>query len=376
MTSVPANLIINFTANVIGIHRVCYRLGSSGSYTCVDVTCATLGTHQAVVPIYLDNDSCENVQYTGYVQAGCEDISSETGRVSWSADVTPVPGCKAYTVTCARLNIDSVSIDDGGSGYLTPPTVSFVGGGGAATGTAQIGAGGVIDTTISNPGSGYTGGGGTGFVADVTIAGEMVTNIDIVNAGVGYGPGDVLVPLAAEVGGAPGVEAQILIESDLQTVIGVTDIVTTTQYTSEPAVVFTGGSGTGANGAVALEQCPEVVAPGCIGSDGVVAAGVLDLGESVVVCDTSQPSQAVEYDVTQEGNCLCSCTQALIGVSGEPGDQVRATWNKCGLERRSLILTVGGSPSQVVDCVVPGSLKFQILTDGAAGTVEYGSACD
>lgn len=67
--------------------------------------------------------------------------------------------------------IASVTITNGGSGYLTPPTVSFTGGGGTgAAGTAVLSGDAVASVTITNPGSGYTsaptvgftGGSGTG----------------------------------------------------------------------------------------------------------------------------------------------------------------------------------------------------------------------
>jgi hypothetical protein len=44
-----------------------------------------------------------------------------------------------------------------GNGYTTPPTVTFVGGGGSnATATAMVSGGAVTNITISNPGAGYT----------------------------------------------------------------------------------------------------------------------------------------------------------------------------------------------------------------------------
>src|SRR4029078_784002 len=53
--------------------------------------------------------------------------------------------------------VASVTVSNGGSGYSSPPTVTFSGGGGSgATGTAIISGGAVTGVSITNPGSGYT----------------------------------------------------------------------------------------------------------------------------------------------------------------------------------------------------------------------------
>src|SRR6266849_4703697 len=53
--------------------------------------------------------------------------------------------------------VTSVSVDFGGSGYTTPPTVSFSGGGGSgAAATATVSGGAVTAFNVNNAGSGYT----------------------------------------------------------------------------------------------------------------------------------------------------------------------------------------------------------------------------
>nr|WP_280139864.1 phage tail tube protein [Pseudomonas panipatensis] len=78
----------------------------------------------------------------------------------------------------AADGLASVSITAGGSGYTSPPTVAFTGGGGTgAAGTAIISAGKVVGVNITNPGSGYTsaptvaftGGTGTGAAATTSL---------------------------------------------------------------------------------------------------------------------------------------------------------------------------------------------------------------
>jgi len=89
--------------------------------------------------------------------------------------------------------VASVTLNSGGSGYTSPPTVTFTGGGGSgAAATATISAGIVTGIAMSNWGSGYTSaptisftdGGGNGARATVAIGGpddntgepEMVSN--------------------------------------------------------------------------------------------------------------------------------------------------------------------------------------------------------
>ncbi len=74
-----------------------------------------------------------------------------------------------------------VAITNGGSGFTSPPTVTFTGGGGTgATGTAIISHGKVVGVMITDPGTGYitaptisfSGGGGKGAAATATLTSE------------------------------------------------------------------------------------------------------------------------------------------------------------------------------------------------------------
>lgn len=95
--------------------------------------------------------------------------------IGWSDGKDIVP-----TVS-ASGSVASVLVSNGGSGYLTAPTVAFTGGGGTgAAGTAILSGDEVVGVTITNPGSGYTsapavgftGGSGTGAVAAATLLTE------------------------------------------------------------------------------------------------------------------------------------------------------------------------------------------------------------
>lgn len=88
--------------------------------------------------------------------------------------------------------VDHVSVDAGGSGYTSAPTVTFSapGAGVTATGIAAIADGAVESVTITEPGSGYTsaptvafsGGGGSGASATATLTGICWRSI-VVNLG-------------------------------------------------------------------------------------------------------------------------------------------------------------------------------------------------
>lgn len=100
----------------------------------------------------------------------------------------------------ARLNAD-LSVDltfapGGGSGYLTPPTVTFAGGGGitAATATATLNTSGQITgIVLTNGGTGYSsapavtvsGGGGVGGSFAAVVSGGVVTAVNLVQSAAG-----------------------------------------------------------------------------------------------------------------------------------------------------------------------------------------------
>jgi hypothetical protein len=91
---------------------------------------------------------------------------------STNGDVTAVSAYGFSAVITAGL-VTVINMQDSGTGYVTPPTVEILGGGGTgATAIAQLGGTAVIAVKITNPGSGYTSApivqfsGGGGFGAD------------------------------------------------------------------------------------------------------------------------------------------------------------------------------------------------------------------
>jgi len=94
--------------------------------------------------------------------AGGPTIGHSTITPVLSADHCSVNGMNtnvraAGTTTFAAGAVTGVTITNAGSGYTSPPAVTFGGGGGSgAAATATISGGAVTGVTITNPGSGYT----------------------------------------------------------------------------------------------------------------------------------------------------------------------------------------------------------------------------
>jgi FtsP/CotA-like multicopper oxidase with cupredoxin domain len=148
-----------------------------------------------------------------------------------------------------------------GSGYTSPPTVNFYGGGGSgAAATATLD--GVTGVTVTASGSGYTspptvsiiGGGGTGAIASAILSGGVVTAIAITEPGSNYTTAPTVVITG---GGGTGATAVATI-----TIGSVGSIILTNPgsgYTQAPTIYLTGGGGMGAaaiamlNGAMTLD---------------------------------------------------------------------------------------------------------------------------
>ncbi|MBJ6725979.1 fibronectin type III domain-containing protein [Geomesophilobacter sediminis] len=160
-----------------------------------------------------------------------------------------------YTPTGNGLG--TIAVQNGGSGYTTPPAVTITGTSTTpATATATITnvvdtltltGGGVTGVTVTTQGSGYTaaptvsftgGGGGTGAAATANMVSGL--SLTLTNGGTGYTTAPTVTITG---GGGSGATATTTISQ------GVSAINVTTRgrgYTTAPAVTITGGGGTGA----------------------------------------------------------------------------------------------------------------------------------
>lgn len=110
MAPVPATLKISFTSNYYpGTHIVCYRIAGSGDpYTCLPVSCGSYIPPALPVPCFLDipvlldNSTCNQVSYEGYVYPTCATTQQEIldSQTTFFVTFTPVQPCNLYTMTC------------------------------------------------------------------------------------------------------------------------------------------------------------------------------------------------------------------------------------------------------------------------------------
>lgn len=97
----PGYISLQFNATYLGDYRVCWRLGPVGPYTCFTINCGSLGLCTAyITPLNFPINTCDTVNYNGYVQASCENPASTDGAVFWSVDYEPEPACKPWEITC------------------------------------------------------------------------------------------------------------------------------------------------------------------------------------------------------------------------------------------------------------------------------------
>lgn len=392
MALVAATITVNFTSNYIGCHRVCYRINNSGGYTCINTTCMGSGTQCTVdIPITVDNESCPTVEFDGYAQPCCEDVSSLSGRIPFSTTFVPSPACKRYIATCNSVALASITVVNGGSGYTVPsnPSVSFSGGGGGsgATATGNVGTGFITTTSIIfiGEGSGYTpgtysgvsilGGSGTGAIGTFTVSGGgTVTLGSITNPGNGYVESDVLHPDAAAMGGNIS-DATFNVTTDYGKVISITLNIAGSGYTVVPIVTIAPSVGVQATASAVLGTCSNFAVSSCTGQ-GNPTGGILHPGESVDFCTSGTPPAPVDYTIVQDtGNCLCDCQSVTLSSSGGGIEgHVFFRYTNCNGAIISVNLYSVGSPSSVTVCAVTNSI-LKLEVNGATGTITFNGTC-
>lgn len=152
--------------------------------------------------------------------------------------------------------VEGVTVTAAGTGYTSPPTVGFSGGGGSgAAATAFLVATSVATVTVGAGGTGYTtapsvtftGGGGSGATGTATVVSGAVTAVTVTAGGSGYTSRPTITFTG---GGGTGATA-----TAVMTASGVGSVVMSadgTGYTTAPTVAFTGGAGSGAAGTAVL----------------------------------------------------------------------------------------------------------------------------
>jgi|694.fasta_scaffold00210_32 hypothetical protein len=155
--------------------------------------------------------------------------------------------------------VASISLQAGGSGYTSPPSVIITGDGINAEATATV-RGYVDSVSITNQGSGYSssqppavvfsGGGGSGATATVAISNGRITAITIGSGGSGYSSAP-----AVTISGGVGSGATA-VATARQSVESVTVTKRGSGYTVPPLVSLDGGGGAGAIATATLDRQP------------------------------------------------------------------------------------------------------------------------
>ena len=160
--------------------------------------------------------------------------------------------------------IAAINVTNGGSGYSSPPTIGFTGGGGGTGLAATAVVGGVLlSVNVNSGGSGYsfppnvifTGGGGTGATAYAVVSGGQIIKIVVTNGGSGYTSAPAVSFLYS-----PGTGANATAVIAGSQLVSITITNPGTGYTSTPGVTITGGGGTGAAAVAVLAGIVKLTA--------------------------------------------------------------------------------------------------------------------
>ena len=260
-------------------------------------------------------------------------ISASDQTKFLDADYIPVRKLTGNPTHDVTGEIDSITVDSGGSGYTTAPTVVISGDGdGLATGTASISGGAVSSVTINTSGSGFsfafvsfTGGGGSGATGTVNLGdadslpalqsaveGAAVSGtldrVTITAPGKDYAQGDVQISVT---GDGSGAEASAYVNSatGALTEIRVTNPGSGYSY-ADIVITNTSAPGTGAT-------ARAVISPqGGHGSNAVRELFAHNLGLTVSFSDNDNRDLILGNDFRQIG---------LIKNITTPGDVVYTT---------------------------------------------------
>jgi len=341
MAANPAILNIDFTSEyTAGCFRIASRIQGSGDpYVITQFNCTPFVPPTTNVPctaqvaITVDDETCEDVTYEGYIQPCCEDEASLVGRVPFSVTFTPDPLCSTYSVECVSVGIESVTVDTPGDGYApgTMPALLFTPAG-DAVGYAKVEDDGVEAFTLTNPGSG---GGPAGIYLnqqavaivsgatshayfDYTITAGAVTAISVTplienpdSTGVGYTVGDTIT-----LPGAWGVNPIITIDDIYDNGEILVTVITNPgeAYTGVPTVAVDAVGGTAPGLTAVLANCENAFGNLC---DGTPAGSIvpIPLGFTINTCRQNTPifPQPVQLNITEIGCCAdAPCVELVV----------------------------------------------------------------
>ena len=197
-------------------------------------------------------------EWTGARTAICRGYEPDLTGADWTVTAEVRTGAVVLVLTAPYLYnagpVLYVHLTNGGSGYASPPAVTFGAGGDSdATGVA-VGPGMVTGVTVTDAGTGYlsppaitfTGGGGADAAATAVVSEGSVVDVIITNGGSGYTATPNVV-FTAPPSGSSAIGVAVVERS-------VTSVMVThgAYYRKPPPVTFDGGGGSGAAGFAVL----------------------------------------------------------------------------------------------------------------------------
>ena len=296
-------------------------------------------------------------------------LTADNGNVIMSPDATfTVADQLSFSAPLGRVltpgKITGVTVTNPGSGYVSPPAVTFSAGSGAVV-TPTAGDGKVTFVKVLSGGSGYVtapqvvfdnaGTGGSGVVATAQISAGRVTGITISNGGVNY---KIAPKISFVGGGGSGADA-------VASVSGLTALSVTSGgsgYQVPPTVVISSGDG-GATGAVSVNSTGAIqginVAQGGTAYTAAPLVQITDssgsgFGASAVANLTGGVTNGL---VTSGGSKYPGSTTATLSGGGGTGATAQPL---LGLTNGSL-----GTISNTNSGYVPGDLLTVVAGTGA-----------
>ena len=328
-------------------------------------------------------------------------LTADKGNVIMSPDATfTVADQLTFNAPLGRVltpgRITSVLVTNPGSGYVTPPAVSFNSGSGAVV-TPTVGDGKVTFVKVLNGGSGYVtapsvvfanaGTGGSGAVATAQLTAGVVTGITITNGGLNY----TSAPTVSFVGGS-GSGAEAVASINGLTALSVPSGSGGSGYQVPPTVVISSGDGSStgavtvnaagqitsinvAQGGTAYTAAPEVVIVDSSGSGfGAVATATLTGGvtNGVAVAGGSGYSGAATATVTASGTpgAKQATGVPLLGLTTASVTGYASAGSSYAVG--DLLTVVAGSGAQIdVTAVSGGAITAATVSPGRGGA-NYG----
>src|SRR5208283_273116 len=263
---------------------------------------------------------------------------------AWDGNLLYGPG----TTTPNGVVMDAV-----GSGYSTSPAITVFGGSGYGfIGNAVISNGGVVEVQILNPGTGYlpgetvqlafSGGGANNTpILEAVLTATTVAGVSMVSEGSGYNQAPAVI-----LSGGGGVNASALVSVD--TSGHVSSIIITDpgqNYTTAPAVTIV-GTGTGATAAAVLS--------GAVKSVSITSGGSYNTPSPSVVFSGGGGSGAAGVATTSYAGGFSFTVTSVVVTN--PGS---------GYTSAPSVSIAGGSPSAVAVAVIAQTLtSITVLTPG------------